>query len=69
MSKALDPEIKALRTIIRALTPLPQDARRRIVDYVLDRVRRGDLQPASRLPPASLAPLWPGRPAPKGRPS
>jgi hypothetical protein len=39
VTQPLDPEIKALRAILRALKPLPRDMRLRVLDAVYEIVR------------------------------
>jgi len=42
MPRKLDPEIKAIQTMVRTLTPLSQQARLRVLRWLDDRIR-GDI--------------------------
>jgi hypothetical protein len=52
VTQPLDPEIKALRAILRALKPLPRDMRLRVLDavFVIVRVRLRDAALAATEP-------------------
>ena len=42
MTKPLDPEIKALRAMLRAIKPLDPRARKRAVDWLYTRIKQED---------------------------